>query len=315
MAGRFIHMTIISRLAKKLPPLRKLVLERDELLAAVQQLHGGDCLPGHFSSPIPSRAEIDAHAAHWAQRHEAPLAGIDLRPAEQLALLSQLCPLWQDLPFRSERSPGLRYFYRNDWFCKHDAIVLCAMLRHLKPRRVIEVGSGFSSAAMLDVNDRFLGRETRLTFIEPHPDRLESLLAAGDRQAATIHRAGVQSVDLSVFDTLEPSDVLLIDSSHVSRVGSDVNHLMFKVLPRLKPGVHVHFHDIYYPFDYPPQSLLAGHYWNEAYLLHAFLQYNSAFQIELFNSWVWPHADKAIREAVPLDGVSEPSSLWLVKTG
>jgi predicted O-methyltransferase YrrM len=277
---------IINRLVKRLPPIHRLILQRDELLAAMRQLHRMCSPPGHFSSPIPSLAEIQAYAAKFQHGCDQPPAGIELCAAEQLELFERLRLLCEELPFTADSSPAHRYYYNNPWFCRHDAMVLCAMLRHLRPCRVIEVGSGFSSAAMLDINDLFLDQSTRFTFIEPNPERLDSLLASRDRRSAAIYRQRVQEIDLTIFEELESGDILFIDSSHISRMGSDLNHLVFNVLPRLKVGVHIHFHDIYYPFEYPPQLLLDGQYWNEAYLLRAFLQYNKAFRIELFSSWI-----------------------------
>lgn len=302
----------LRRLAKRLPPWRRLIAERDELLAAMKQLQPMKP-PGHFNSPIPSSKQVMAYATDWdAACAELP-AGIAWREAEQLELFRLLRPLAEGLPFTADPSPGHRYYYNNDWFCKYDALVLAAMLRHLRPRRVIEVGCGFSSALMLDVNDVFLGGSVRFSFIDPNPARLDSLLNGRDRQSASIEPRQVQEVPLAVFDELDSGDVLFVDSSHIARLGSDVTHLVFLVLPRLKAGVRVHFHDIFFPFEYPADWILAGNYWNEAYLLHAFLQYNDAFRIELFNSWVWPRAQQAGESWAPVASQGKPASLWLYR--
>lgn len=160
------------------------------------------------------------------------------------------------------------------------------MMRRARPARVIEVGSGFSSLAMLDTNERFFDGAVELTFIEPNAERLLSQLRPGDERRAEIITSPVQEVDLSGFERLSAGDILFIDSSHVAKVGSDVNHLVFSVLPRLAPGVLVHFHDVPYPFEYPEDWIHYGFAWNEAYLLRALLQFNSAFRIVLWNSYV-----------------------------
>ena len=96
----------------------------------------------------------------------------------------------------------------------------------------------------------------------------------------------VQNVKLIEFEKLEPNDLLFIDSSHISKIGSDLNYLLFEVLPSLKPGVIIHFHDILYPFEYPYEWIEKGIYWNEAYLLKAFLMHNKNYEILLFNDTV-----------------------------
>ncbi len=105
--------------------------------------------------------------------------------------------------------------------------------------------------------------------------------------------------------------MLFIDSTHVSKVGSDVNFLFFEVLPRLRPGVHVHVHDIAYPFEYPREWVLEGRAWNEAYLLRAFLTGNPHWQIDLWPSVLQlrhPEVMAATLHArTPVDG----GSLWL----
>ena len=123
-----------------------------------------------------------------------------------------------------------------------------SILTTLRPKRIIEVGCGFSSAIALDVRDQEL-HDLELTFIEPYPDRLYDLLEEGDNKTATIHKSILQDVPIETFDVLEKDDILFIDSSHISSPGSDVNMLFFKILPRLKPGVVVHLHDIFFPFD------------------------------------------------------------------
>jgi hypothetical protein len=177
---------------------------------------------------------------------------------------------------------------------------------------VIEVGSGFSSAALLDVNDRFLGGRMQLTFVEPYPERLRSLLRPTDD--VEIVEEPVQQVDPGRFDELGAGDVLLVDSSHVLKVDSDLCHLLFRVLPRLAPGVRVHFHDVYWPFEYPRAWVMEGRAWNEAYAVRAFLSYNDAFRIELFGAYLGTvHAD-AFRRHVPAARGAIGSSLWLRRT-
>ncbi len=197
------------------------------------------------------------------------------------------------------------------------------MMRHLAPRRIIEVGSGWSSALMLDVNRIFFERRIHLEFIEPHPERLLALLGESGVGTAgvgagkvehVLHRQPVQEVPLQTFAQLQANDILFIDSSHVSKVGSDVNRLVFEVLPSLSPGVYVHFHDVFAGFEYKKNWIYGGTNLNESYLLRAFLQYNDAFEIVVFNSFLETFHPQALAAALPLAMKKGWSgSLWLRK--
>src|SRR5262249_30659220 len=155
---------------------------------------------------------------------------------------------------------------------------------------VIEIGSGFSSALMLDVNERFLDKRTNLTFIEPNPDRLHLLLNEDDkRRVRIVRRPGQETSDL--LCKVRPGGFLFVDSSHVSKIGSDVNFICFEVLPNLPIGTFIHFHDIFWPFEYPNEWIAEGASWNEAYLLRAFLTMNTCFEIIFwapFAAKCWP---------------------------
>lgn len=253
------------------------------------------------------------------------MGAVNLNEVRQAQLLEEFGSLCKDIPFTENPTERLRYHFRNEYFSYADGVTLFCMLRHIRPQRVIEVGSGFSSALMLDTNDRFLGRSINFTFIEPHPERLESLIWDADRTSTKILRQSVQSTPVSVFRELQANDVLFIDSSHVSKTGSDVNFLLFEILPILAPGVHVHFHDVFYPFEYPKDWIYEGVAWNEAYLLRAFLQYNLSFEIEFFVSFVMRHLKDRVAGIMPLALKSEKEkislyddapggSIWLIKT-
>lgn len=241
------------------------------------------------------------------------IPAIDLRADYQLSLVEELAIYYADQPFEQHRSAGLRYYFENDFFGYGDALVLQALLRHLRPARVIEVGSGFSSAVMLDTADRFLGDATQFTFIEPYAGRLDELLRGGTTRAEIV-RQPLQDVDPAIFGELQARDVLLIDPTHVAKAGSDVNRLVFEVLPTLRPGVFVHFHDILYPFEYPADWVKAGRSWNEAYLLRAFLLFNDAYRIVLWNSFLAAFHATSVATAMPLWGRNPGGSLWLERS-
>lgn len=307
-----------KRAARRLPWLGDLhryivalEAERDQLRADLA--HWKTWMsPGHFYSPIPSIDEVRAREAELFGPPSPSLPGIDLRGDQQIALIKELARFYDDLPFPRTQSPDLRYWFENWAYSYADAIFLYSMLRHLKPMRVIEVGSGFSSAAMLDTADRWLP-ETSFTFIDPDTAALDALLRPADRGGVTVIRAKLQDVALTTFDALEANDILFIDSTHVSKTGSDVNRIIFDILPRLAAGVHVHFHDVFYPFEYPKEWVYEGRAWNEDYILRAFLEFNDAFDIVLFGTWLARFHRELLAELMPLTLENPGGSLWLTR--
>ncbi|NDJ18736.1 class I SAM-dependent methyltransferase [Myxacorys almedinensis] len=267
--------------------------------------------PGHFYSPIPSPDILEGTEIFNKNCQE--ILGVDLKEQEQLSLLHEFATYYNELPFTKEKNSSCRYYFDNQYFRHSDGIILYSMLRHFKPKRVIEIGSGFSSAVMLDTNDAFFDQSVQFTFIEPYPERLYSLLNESDQQKQTVIVDSIQKVDLQLFETLESSDILFIDSSHVVKVGSDVAHIIFEILPRLKPGVIIHFHDIFYSFEYPESWIKMGFAWNEAYVLRAFLQFNPAFHILYFNSLIGQVYLNELEQNLPLCLENTGGSIWIRK--
>jgi predicted O-methyltransferase YrrM len=273
--------------------------------------------PGHFHSPLPSFREIDARADRIFERFPRRLPGIEMDVPAQLELLDAFSSSYLlDMPaYGMEPLPGLRFHHDNFYYSCRDAAILHCMVRHLRPRRIVEVGSGFSSCMLLDTNELFFDRHIDLTFIEPHPERLYENIHEKDRETVRVVDSSVQDVDPETFAELASGDMLFIDSSHVTKIGSDVNHLLFDVLPSLERGVFVHFHDIFYPFEYLRDWVDEGRAWNEAYALRAFLQYNSAFAIRFFTSYLLRFFPERFEGEgwlkIPKRG--SRSSLWLQK--
>lgn len=240
---------------------------------------------GHFYSPIVDPAELTPRVAElWPATPE--VLGIDFNDESHRHILGEVYPRFfpdydypEVLPVDGELT---QFFTRNDQFSWLDARTLFVLLREWRPRRLIEVGSGFSSLLMADVNRRFLDNSLEVTCVEPYP---RQFLLNGLPGISQLIQAKVQDVPLSTFDVLEAGDVLFIDSSHVAKTGSDVNYLYFQVLPRLRPGVRVHIHDIFLPMDYPREwAIEDNRSWNEQYLLHALLMHSSGFRV-LFGSF------------------------------
>jgi predicted O-methyltransferase YrrM len=240
------------------------------------QWAGVNCTPNHFYWPIPDLAELEK--SEWPTYPYPPACSFRLRQQKELArdFLDLYAPEYQ---FDS-RAIESSYHYGNGYFESCDAEVAYCMVRHWKPRRIIEIGSGYSSrvmAAALRTNIEKDGIAGQLITVDPSPERLPSD-SFGD--VATVIAAPVQHLDMSLFSSLQPDDVLFIDSSHVVGVGSDVVREYLQILPTLRPGVLVHMHDIFLPFDYPREAVLKNlWFWSEQYLLQAFLSFNMQFEV------------------------------------
>lgn len=288
--------------------LKKLRSEYDKLRSQF-----GFVPPGHFYSPIPSLEEIRGDESRIFGSVPRNILGIDLHEAEQLKLLEDFAQYYVEMPFQSQKTEELRYYFDNPAYSYSDAIFLYCMIRHLKPKRIIEIGSGFSSCVSLDTNELFFDNSIETTFIEPYPDLLMSIIKDKDKNMTRIIPHRLQDVNLSEFETLEANDILFIDSTHVSKINSDVNRVFFDILPSLSPGIHIHFHDIFFPFEYPKEWVYEGRAWNEAYMLRTFLQYNSTFRVELMNTFMERYHEPFFRERMPLCLNNAGGSIWIRK--
>ena len=259
----------MKNLLRRKMRLLRLAAHRGALRLGVQ------VLPDHYYSPVPNIVALERSRDRWAKRSELPGVEVDLDA--QVRMMRELCLPWQD-EFAGNRTyrravvesagPGFGYI---------EAQALHGVLRSLRPTRVIEVGSGVSTVCALealDMNEADGSPRARFTSIEPYPSaRLRGL------SAIELIERPVQDVPIDVFTGLEDGDFLFLDSSHAVKLGSDVNFLILEVLPRLRPGVTIHVHDIFLPFDYAPDALHTIFNWSETSLLHAFLIGNQRVRI------------------------------------
>jgi hypothetical protein len=265
--------------------------------------------PGHYYSPITSLRERRVATRSTLAEHHPSLPGVDLRTEAQIELLHELQAYYGDLPFGSSAG-RYRYHYDNGFYNYSDAVFLATIMRHFKPKRFIEIGSGYSSALALDVNDLFLAGDCSLSFVEPYPRVLRRLVDDRDLQGRLLE-CRAQDVPAALFAELKANDILFIDSTHVARPGGDVNFLLFEVLPALATGVLVHIHDIRYPFEYPADWITKGIAWNEVYLLHAFLQFNRSFEIAIMNTYLEHTQPQWFEANMPLCLEDTGGSIWL----
>jgi hypothetical protein len=193
---------------------------------------------GHFYSPLVNVSEISER--FW-QKARLPIPesipGISISLSSQTKTWQRMLPYLREIPFQPNKRDGFRYYFENPSYSYGDGIVLYSMLRMFRPQRMIEIGSGYSSACTMDTIDHYLNRRVAVNFIEPYPSLLRQTLGNDTLGGSTLHESPVQDVALTVFDQLRNGDILFIDSTHVMKTGSDVCHELFDILPRLAPGV------------------------------------------------------------------------------
>ena len=234
--------------------------------------------PIHYYEPIPDFRSITPEQITRRRAYPA----IDFNWNEQLTLVNRLAA------FRDELRE-LQFDFDNAFFSRFDAAVYYSLIRHLQPQRIVEIGGGYST----QIADRALARNGtgKLTCIEPYP---EERLNSAKLNIELITKR-VEEINLDFFSSLDANDILFIDSSHTVKFGSDVCFEFLEVLPRLKAGVWIHVHDIFFPHDYPVEWLLTQRLaLNEQYLLEAFLSFNTTFTTQLANYWLClEHLDEA----------------------
>jgi len=272
--------------------------------------------PGHFYSPI---ADTDALAAErhrlWPQK--PVIAGVDWNDDGHRQILGEVFPRYIKLYDYAELLPDgsdlVDFYTRNGQFSWLDSRALFVLLHAWRPRRVIEVGSGYSSLLIADVNRRWFDSGIHVTCIEPYPRRFLRNRIEG---LSRLIEDKVQHVPIEEFAALEAGDILFVDSSHVAKTGSDVNRIVFDGLPVLAPGVHIHIHDIFLPHDYPQSwALDQNRSWNEQYLVQALLMYTTRFRVEFGCAYAHHTFPELVVKALahPKGHGYGGGSLWLTK--
>ncbi len=277
------------------------------------QAAGIHVTPNHFYEPIPDTRTLDPGLWDWKK----PMAGIDFRGEEQAALLESLSSAYRG-EYEALLGPGSAQAAelkgREGLFGPVDAEILYGLVRRLKPKRILEIGSGFStriSAHALRRNLADGGAAGELVAIEPFPD--ESLRKGFPGLTRLVEKR-IQEVPVAWFESLEPGDIVFIDSTHVFKLGSDVQFEFYEILPRIPAGVHVHFHDIFLPSEYPRSWAMDKHiFWNEQYFLHSFLLFNSAFRIVWGSSYMHLTRPEKLAAAIRTydPAANWPGSFWI----
>jgi Methyltransferase domain len=262
--------------------------------------------PVHFYQPIPDTQSLSESL--WKRPSELP--GIHMNESMQLELLRKSFAKFRDeyeqLPVTSP-GKGSPFYVNNNLFGGVDALVAYCMARHFQPQLMIEVGSGFSSLVLGQAAEK--NKTSGLICIEPFPREFLRERVPGLR---SLIEEKVQDIELDFFSQLDSGDILFIDSSHTVKLGGDVNYLFLEVLPRLRPGVIVHVHDIFLPFecrrDWVHDEL---RFWTEQYLLQAFLVFNSEFEVLMANSYLKHYHEEDLKAAFPMLDNWHGGSFWM----
>jgi len=236
---------------------------------------GFDILPRHFYSSIPDFRELRRNSK-W--KEPLSMFGINgAEPESQLAWARECCP-----PELVERMVRARVY---DHACREnggegygpvEADFLFCFICSKRPRRIVQIGAGVSTAAIL-LALRQTGHLAEVVCIDPFPTGyLETVAARGVIRLLPI---AAQDVELAVLTSLEAGDMLFVDSTHTVKVGGEVNRIILEVLPRLRQGTYVHFHDVYFPYDYPEELMNLLFFQSEHSLLYAFLLQNNHYTI------------------------------------
>jgi Methyltransferase domain len=254
----------------------------------------------HYYSPVPDIADLRRRHV-WKEKSELP--GVDFHPERQVQFLNRLGEQYGhecNWPPVSTGNPT-DFFTENNSFSFGCAASLHSILRYYKPRTVLEIGSGNSSLIFSEALTQNVleGHPCEYIVVDPYP----SPLLQGDLPGLTkVIPERVELMNVALFEDLKANDVLFIDSGHTVRTGSDVNFLFLEVLPRLAPGVVVHVHDIGLPNEYPEVYFTNPSFrmfWTEAYLLQAFLAFNSQFEVLLALNYLMSDRRHEFAQAFP----------------
>ena len=278
------------------------------------QQAGFSIYPNHYYSPIPDLSRLTGEQLG----RRTSMKGIALDTVAMLKLAdSFFARFGAEYAVFGQTPPNQegRFFLGNGVFERIDAEVLHCMIRHFSPKRMIEIGSGYSSlitAAACERN-RAEGRPAQFTLIEPYPNDLFLKTIPG---VSHLHRKRVEDCPLAMFEELEAGDILFIDSSHVIRSGNDVEYEYFEIIPRLRPGVVIHIHDVFLPFRYPANWINQEFiFWNEQYLVEALLMHNPSYRVIWAGCHVHTEHPEHLVKTFPGYDPNRylPGSIWIVR--
>lgn len=269
-------------------------------------------VPASYYGPAPFLEELPPE---FFERRR-PMPGIDFDVDRQLAFAeAELGPFIAEYspPLDDPGEPG-RWYANNIWYGPVGGMFAYAMVRRLRPRRIVELGSGFSTLVLAEAArvNRSDGVDTSIATFDPYPSGVG---AAGLDGVGELRELRAQDVPRAEFEALGDGDILFIDTSHVVRTGGDVNAMILEVLPTLAPGVHVHFHDIFLPYEVRRDWLEEGRWWTEQYLLQAFLALNPAYEVVLGTHLLVRERRERLQRLMGDLPLHWPSAFWIRRVG
>jgi hypothetical protein len=264
----------------------------------------------HYYEPILFERDLK-----YSLERERDIVGLDLNKAAQIELLAGLSYA-DELKAIPKKAAEGQYGYSNRLFEQGDGECYYSMIRHFKPRRIIEIGAGHSTLiAQLAIEKNQLedsAYQCNHRCVEPYENAWLS------KTKVEVIRTPIESLPRDWMNDLSKGDFLFIDSSHVIRPQGDVLHLYLEVLGRLKPGVIIHIHDIFTPRDYPRDWVIDDRrLWDEQYLLESFLCFNKDFQVICALNWLWHNHREDVSRAFPVLATTpqfEPGSFWMARS-
>jgi len=264
--------------------------------------------PVHYYQPIPDLSSIN-----WKKMSEPQkMFGFDFNNKVQFELLKKFTKYqkeYNSIP-TSKTKNDYDFFLNNLAFDNIDALNYYNIIRHFKPKTVIEIGSGQSTK--IAAKACLLNKKTKLISIEPYPQKI---LKKGFPGLSKLISKKVENVDIKIFKKLKKNDVLFIDSSHVINTGGDVTYEFLQILPQLKKGVIIHIHDIFFPYEYPiPWIKDEKRFWTEQYLVQALLTFSKGFEVLLANNYLCRKYKNKLRKTYPEVPSISGGSLWIRKT-
>lgn len=270
---------------------------RDKRFFSLWEKRGYHVTPVHFYETVPDTRQFREDVFSW----NSEMPGVDMNLEGQMGLLERFVAAYKDeydqFPSKPTERPE-QYYLRNQWFDTVDAEILHCMVREFKPRRVVEIGCGFSTrvttAAIRRNREENPDYQCELICIDPNP-RPE--IRNGFEGISRLIEKPVQETPLELFTALEDGDILFIDSSHVISLGNDVWFEYLEVLPRLNKGAIVHVHDILLPRLYVEHWSSMKMFWNEQFLLQAFLAFNKHFAVMWAGNYMHAHHREELKRA------------------
>lgn len=278
---------------------------------AIRRL-GFDLVRRHYYSPIPDLAALPSGV--WSR--ESDLTAVDFDPASGLEFLeTELAPYISEYhPPAGPSDDPRTFFLENGLYESVDAETLYAMIRRFDPQKIVELGSGMSTLVIADALDRNASEETRHLVFDPHP---RASMRSTLERIADLRPVPATEVPPAVVGELEAGDLLFVDTTHTVKLGSDVNRIVLDLLPMIAPGVLVHFHDIYLPWEYPREFVeRRNFFWAEQYLLQAFLAFNQHFEVLFATHALERMFPREVARLVPsAPEATNPSAFWLRRVG